>query len=76
MSKPWTLGEYEELFRNHPPTQPTGPNGVALAKVAKAIGRTPGAVSAQWGDARSAVLGSATAASTQLIGYLRRQGWL
>lgn len=76
MGGPWTTSEYERLFKEHPPSEPHAPSGAALDGLAAEFGRSRGAVSAQWNDARSAVLNSQTAASAQLLGYLRRQGWL
>ena len=72
----WTLSEYDRLFRDHPPTEPTAPHGDDLARIARDLDRSTGAIAAQWADARSAVLESTTAASEQLLGYLQRQGWL
>ena len=74
MARPWTIQEYEVLFRENRPTRPSRPAGQTLANLAKVLERSPGAVSAQWDDARSAVLNSQTAASAQLIGNLRREG--
>lgn len=76
MPEPWTTTDYERLFRDHPPTEPHAPRGEDLDALATTLQRSTGAVRAQWDDARSAVLNSQTAASTQLIGYLRRRGWL
>jgi hypothetical protein len=74
MARPWTIREYEALFRENPPTKPQQSAGQTLANLAKDLKRNPGVVSAQWADARSAVLSSETEASAQLIGYLRREG--
>ena len=76
MPEPWTTTDYERLFRDHPPTEPQAPRGEDLESLATTLRRSTGAVRAQWDDARSAVLNSQTAASTQLIGYLRWRGWL
>ena len=76
MPEPWTTGDYECLFRDHPPTEPNAPGGDDLEALATTLRRSTGAVRAQWSDARSAVLNSQTAASSQLLGYLRRRGWL
>jgi len=72
----WNEAEYDVLFRNHPPTSPDAPDLGPRRAIARTIGRTPEAVAAQWDDARSAVLGSATVASEGLRDYLRRHGWL
>ena len=76
MPQPWTTREYDRLFRDHPPTEPNAPSGDALDELAAASDRSAKAIYAQWGDARSAVLNNQTAASGQLLGYLRRRGWL
>ena len=76
MTQPWTTGEYERLFRDCPPTERHAPSREVLDELAAASGRSAKAVLAQWDDARSAVLKSQTAASSQLLGYLRRRGWL
>jgi hypothetical protein len=76
MPQPWTTREYDRLFRDHPPTQPHAPLGGELDALASEFGRSTKAVFAQWDDARSAVLDNQTAASGQLLGYLRRRGWL
>lgn len=72
----WNEAEYEVQFRSNPPVMPTPPDLGATRAIARTIGRTPAAVIAQWNDARSAVLGSSTAASSPLIAYLRARGWL
>jgi hypothetical protein len=72
----WNEAEYDVLFRDHPPTSPHAPDLAFCRAIARTIRRTPDAVAAQWNDARSAVLGSATAASQPLIDYLRRRRWL
>ena len=76
MPQPWTTREYDRLFRDHPPTEPHAPSGDALDELAAASDRSAKAIYAQWDDARSAVLNNQTAASAQLLGYLRRRGWL
>jgi hypothetical protein len=76
MSTPWTISQYDLLFRDRAPTQPHAPAGTDLDELAGAFGRSAKAVLAQWDDARSAVLDNRTAASAQLVGYLRRRGWL
>lgn len=72
----WTDTDYDRLFRDHPPTEPIAPKGGEAAHLAIDLGRTTGAISAQWNDARSAVLGQKSAASQGLRAYLRRRGWL
>jgi hypothetical protein len=72
----WNVAEYDVLFRQHPPNEPHAPDLAACRVIAGTIRRTSDAVSAQWHDARSAVLGSATAASSPLIDCLRGQRWL
>ena len=72
----WTLSEYDRLFRDNPPTEASAPHGDALARIARELDRSTGAIAAQWNDARSAVLNSKTAASEQLLGYLERRAWL
>jgi hypothetical protein len=72
----WTTSDYDRLFRDLPPTEPNAPHGDDLAAIANDLHRSTGAIAAQWDDARSAVLGSKTAASAQLLGYLGRRGWL
>jgi hypothetical protein len=76
MTRRWNEAEYDVLFRGFPPTSPHAPDLAACRSIARTIRRTPDAVIAQWQDARSAVLGSATAASQGLIDYLSRQRWL
>ena len=76
MPQPWTTREYDRLFRDHPPTEPHAPSGEILDELAAASGRSAKAVLAQWDDARSAILNSQTAASAQILRYLRRRGWL
>jgi hypothetical protein len=72
----WNEAEYDVLFRAHSPVKPKAPDLGASRAIARTIGRTPAAVIAQWNDARSAVLGSSTAASGPLIDYLRARRWL
>ena len=68
--------EYEAIFRDHPPTQPTPPARSECESLAAQFGRSPEAISAQWDDGRSLVLGQKTAASARLADYLARRGWL
>ena len=72
----WNEAELDVLFREHPPTRPNAPDLATCRAIARTIGRTPDAVIAQWNDARSAVLGSSTAASQGLLDYLRAHRWL
>jgi hypothetical protein len=72
----WNEAELDVLFREHPPTRPNAPDLATCRAIARTIGRTPDAVIAQWNDARSAVLGSSTAASQGLPDYLRAHRWL
>jgi hypothetical protein len=72
----WTETEFEILFRGHPPTSSHAPDLAASRAIARTVKRTPEAVAAQWDDARSAVLGSRTAASIPLKEYLARRGSL
>jgi hypothetical protein len=76
MAGAWTTNEYHRLFRDHPPTQAHAPSGVDLDELASDFDRSKKAVYAQWNDARSAVLNNETDASRQLLGFLRRSGWL
>ena len=76
MSTAWTISQYDLLFRDHAPSLPHAPAGTDLDELAGVFGRSAKAVRAQWDDARSAVLDNRTAASTQLLVYLRRRGWL
>jgi len=72
----WNEAEYDVLFRHHPPSQPHAPDLAASRVIARTLQRTPDAVTSQWNDARSAVLGLATAASRPLVDYLRKRRWL
>lgn len=72
----WNEAEYDVLFREHPPVKAQAPDLAACRAIARTIRRTPDAVTAQWNDARSAVLGTSTAASGPLFVYLRAHGWL
>lgn len=72
----WIEPDYERLFRDHPPTEPAAPRGDELLRIARDLGRSTGAISAQWDDARTAVLGGHSAASQGLLAYLRRRRWL
>ena len=72
----WEIGDYEVLFRDYPPTQPTAPTSGECNALGARLGRSRGAVKAQWDDARSLVLGQENAASEALGDYLRSRGWL
>ena len=72
----WTTSEYDRLFGGHPPTKPHAPRRHELEEMARDIDNSAAAILAQWNDARSAVLGSKTAASQGLLGYLDLRGWL
>jgi hypothetical protein len=72
----WNEAEYDVLFRHHPPTSSHAPDLGASRAIGRTIDRTPDAVIAQWNDARSAVLGHATAVSEALLDYLREHRWL
>jgi hypothetical protein len=63
----WIEPDYDRLFRDHPPTEPTAPRGDELQRIARDLGRSTGAISAQWNDARSSVLGSRSATSEGLL---------
>ncbi len=76
MARRWTTREYEVLFRDHPPIEPAAPSGEEVTSLGEALDRTTGAIVAQWDDARSSVLGSQTAASINLVDFLRGRGWL
>ena len=70
----WEELEYRELLERFPLSgrTPSGPDAVALAR---RLGRTAGAIEAQWNDARSYCLGQeSSAASEQLKSYLDRDG--
>ena len=66
----WTLSDYDRLFKDHPPTEPTAPHGEDLAAIASDLHGSIGAIAVQWDDARSAVLGNKTAASGRLAKVL------
>jgi hypothetical protein len=71
----WTHAEYQLLFENWPPTDPSAPPQHEGDRLAQALHRTTGAVVSQWNDARSTILGNKSAASRQLLSYLRSRGW-
>jgi hypothetical protein len=73
---PWTRREYDRLFRDYPPTEAHAPTRVEAEGIGHELGRTTGAIVAQWDDARSLILGNKSAASLQLRDYLRDMGWL
>jgi hypothetical protein len=72
----WEIRGYDVLFADHPPTQSVAPTGAECDALGLQLGRSRGAVKAQWDDARSAVLGSKSEASQPLRDYLRGRGWL
>jgi hypothetical protein len=72
----WTEAEYEELFREHPPTEAACPTRDESVAMGAGLRRSPGAIKAQWNDGRSLVLGHVSAASVGLRDYLVRRGWL
>lgn len=72
----WTEREYDVLFAGHPPTQPSRPTAGECDVLGRELGRSPGAIAAQWNDGRSLVLGQVGAASRALRDYLVRRGWL
>jgi hypothetical protein len=72
----WTDDEYEAIFRGRPPTEPEAPSAEETERLADELGRSAGAIRAQWDDARSLVLGQRNAASAALRDYLTRRGWL
>jgi hypothetical protein len=72
----WNDRDYDRLFESHPPTQPTAPTAAECAALGLKLGRSRGAVHAQWEDGRSAVLRKQSAASEHLRDYLRRRGWM
>ena len=71
----WQIRDYDVLFQDHPPTEAAAPNRGECDRLALALGRSRGAVFAQWEDARSVVLGNKSAASQPLREYLHRRGW-
>jgi hypothetical protein len=75
MARGWEEWEYEELFRDDPPTSPTAPDAATCERLARRLDRSTGAVRAQWQDARTMVLGTEGPGSEQLRSYLGRRGW-
>ena len=70
--EPWEELEYRELFEVFP-LDGRAPHGEGARIVAKRIGRTVGAVEAQWNDARTYCQGlDSSIASEQLRSYLDR----
>jgi hypothetical protein len=72
----WRRSEYDRLFREHPPTEPTAPNRAEAESIGNELGRTWGGIKSQWDDGRSLILGTKTDASLALRDYLRGRGWL
>jgi hypothetical protein len=72
----WENREYDVLFANHPPTEPTAPTADECDALGAQLDRSRGAILAQWDDARSLILGQKSAASEQLGDYVRARGWL
>ena len=72
--EPWDELEYRELFSRFPLTGPA-PTGDAGTHLARRLGRSPGALIAQWDDARGYCRGSeSTSASDGLKTYLDTNG--
>jgi len=71
----WQIRDYDVLFGDHPPTEPTAPTAQQCDRLGLTLGRSRGAALSQWGDARSVVLGNRSAASQPLCDYLRNRGW-
>ena len=76
MTRGWEIRDYELLFRDRRPTQPTAPTVEECEALGARLDRSRGAVKAQWDDARELVLGSKSAASEALRDYVRSRGWL
>jgi len=72
----WPRKEYDRPFRDHPPTSPHAPSRAEAKAIGDELGRSTGAIVAQWDDARSLILGNKTDASLPLRDYLRDRGWL
>jgi hypothetical protein len=72
----WDESKYEILFRDRPPTQPSAPTREECELLGRQLGFSPGAITAQWDDGRSAILHQKSAASRRLRDYLVRRGWL
>jgi hypothetical protein len=72
----WTESEYREVFRGHPPVHPHAPEWDTCVVLGIELDRSPGAILAQWEDARGVVLGDRSAASRGLAGYLIDVGWI
>jgi hypothetical protein len=71
---PWEELEYRELFERFP-LSGRAPSGAAATDLARRLGRTVGAIEAQWNDASSYCRGlDSTVASEQLKSYLDRNG--
>ncbi len=72
----WTIADYDVLFENHPPTQPTAPTTAEGEALGLRIGCSGKAAVSQWNDGRSVVLGHRSDASQKLKDYVRSRGWL
>ena len=72
----WSDDDYELIFRAYPPTETEAPLAEECNRLGLALGRSAGAVLAQWNDGRSLVLGHANDASGPLRDYFLRRGWL
>jgi len=72
----WSDDDYELLFGGYPPTERDAPLAEDCHRLGLALGRSSGAVLAQWNDGRSLVLGHTNDASAGLRDFLVRRGWL
>jgi hypothetical protein len=74
MSEPWDELEYRELFRAFPLTG-SAPSGDAAAALARRLGRSIGAIVAQWDDGLSYCRQRESYATSEaLANYLAREG--
>jgi hypothetical protein len=72
----WNEGEYDVLFRAHPPTNAAAPSPGQCAAIARSLRtHSSAAILSQWQDGRSIVLGHTGAASRRLRDYIARRGW-
>ena len=73
--EPWEELEYRELFERFPPSG-VRPTAADAELIARRLGRTVGAIEAQWEDAHTYCSGSeSSVASDQLKSWLDRGGW-